>query len=86
MAATRGREHVGRIPAAAEPDFEHAEFGRVRGKQQEGGGGDHLEHRDGGAGVHALDRLQRFGQLGIVDQRCRPRRMRSWKRTRCGEV
>ncbi len=64
----RGRgagDHVGGVAATAEAHLQHAEIRRGTGEQQEGDGGDHLEHRDRRAGVDLLYLLQGFRQQRI---------------------
>ncbi len=83
------RHDVGRIETAAEPDFQQQHVRGMLGEEQKGGGRRHLEEGDGRAGVDPLAVLQRRGEVGLVHEATAaraPSRMRSWKRTRWGEV
>ena len=57
-AGSRPLDHVGRVTPAAEPDLQDAEISRILGEEQEGGGGDDLEHGDRRAGVDPLHCFQ----------------------------
>ena len=82
----RRADDVGRITTAAQPDFEHTQIGRCFREQIERGGGDDLEHGDRGFVVDPLDTLHRSNQLVVLDRVSPATRMRSLKRTRCGDV
>ena len=61
-------QHVGGVEPAAEPDLDDREVGGRFGEQQEGAGGQHLEHGDGRTGVDRLDALQRRDQRRLLHQ------------------
>ena len=67
-AGGRPIDHVGRVAAAAETHLQHAQIGRRPREQMERDRGDHLEHRDRGAGVDLLDMLECRGQRRVRHQ------------------
>ena len=95
-AQRRPGDDIGGVEPPAETDLEDHGVGGGLGEGQEGGGGGDLEERHRIAGVDALDGGEPLHQLGFADgARPAPRpgpptgpasAMRSWKRTRCGEV
>jgi hypothetical protein len=83
----RRRDDVGGVEPAAEADLEQENVGRMTREQIEGGGRRDLELGDRPAVVDLFGPDQRVGEFVLVDERPPPAsRMRSWKRTRCGEV
>ena len=89
--AERGtRDDVGGVQAPAEADFQDHRVGGTLGKGEKGGGRGDLEEGDLLAGVDALHFGQPVDELGLADgaraPSAPPSSMRSWKRTRCGEV
>ncbi|GMA75727.1 hypothetical protein GCM10025880_21440 [Methylorubrum aminovorans] len=87
--AGRVVDDVGGIDPAAEADFEQQHVGRAFREQQQGRRRGDLEHGDRIALVGRLAPGEGVGEpvLGdVVAAADAPNRMRSWKRTRWGEV
>ena len=83
-------DDVGGVEPAAEPHLEQAEVGRVAREEVEGDRRGDLEQGDRLAAVGAArprrSRRSASSSSTKLPPPGAPRRMRSWKRTRCGEV
>jgi hypothetical protein len=87
-AGQRPPDHIGRVDPAAEPDLEQDNVGGMFGEQQKRRRRRDLEKGDGRAGVGARNAPAPPRAILVHEASAarRAERMRSWKRTRCGEV
>ena len=83
-------DDVGGVEAAAEPDLEQRDIGGMLGEEEEGDRRGDLEEGDRLAAIGARARASiaaiSSSSSTSTPPPGRPRRMRSLKRTRCGEV
>ena len=85
----RARDDIGGIVPAAETDFQQQIIGGMLAEKLECRCGGHFEEGDRLARIGAFTCGQGGKKLGIADElvrRVRTSLIRSWKRTRCGEV
>ena len=67
-AGGRPVDDIGRVAAATETHLQHTQIGARLREQMERNRGDHLENRDGGAGIHLFDVFERRGQRRVRHQ------------------